>query len=140
MARAKLREVAQAALNDPKQALLDSLGDISGIEIFHNRVLVATYIRPEKTVGGIYIPDRTLAEDRFQGKVGLVIKKGPTAFKDDQDARFGGVDVEVGDWVFYRAGDGFEMFSVDKQDGGTSCRLFNDQQIMGRVSDPALIW
>lgn len=140
MARAKLREIAEQSVDDPKEALLASLGDISGIEIFHNLVLVATYIRPEKTAGGIYLADKTLAEDRFQGKVGLVVKKGPLAFKDDATLKFGGVDVEVGDWVFYRAGDGFEMFSVDKNDGGTSCRLFVDVQLKGRVTDPALIW
>jgi len=140
MARAKLREVAAAAQTDPKQALLDSLGDISGVEIFHSQVLVATYIRPEQTKGGIFLPDNALAEDRFQGKVGLVVKLGPKAFVDDNIATFAGVTVQEGDWVFYRAGDGYELFSVDKKDGGTACRLFEDTQIKGRVADPALVW
>lgn len=142
MARLKLREIAEAAHVDPKRALLDALGDISGVEVFHSLVMVATHVRPAITAGGIHLPDKTLLEDRFQGKVGLVVKMGPLAFKDDEltRARFGGVTVSVGDWVFYRPGDGFEMYSVDPTDGGTSCRLFDDTQIMGRVSDPALIW
>ena len=139
--RAKLREVAQAATRDPKQALLDSIDDISGIEMFHNLVLVATYIEPEKTAGGIIKPDRTLAENRFQGKCALVLKLGPLAFKDDNIARFGGVTLKEGDWVMVRPSDGLELFTVDATgSAGTSCRIFEDINIKGRVSDPALIY
>jgi co-chaperonin GroES (HSP10) len=140
--RAKLREVAQAAAHDPKKALLDSLGDaIADIEVFHNQVLVATYIEPEKTAGGIYKPDRTLAENRFQGKAALVLKLGPLAFKDDNIAKFGGVTIKEGDWVFAYPSDGRELFSVDGSgSSATCCRLFEDINIKGRVSDPALIY
>lgn len=137
MARAKLRELASA--DDPKEAILNELGDLDGLELFHNQVMVATYIRPEKTSGGIFLPDKTLAEDRFQGKVGLVVKLGPLAFVDDAVAKFGDKKLNVGDWVFYRASDGMEMFSVDKT-GGVPCRIFEDTQIKGRVSDPAMLW
>jgi co-chaperonin GroES (HSP10) len=137
--RATLREIAVQA--DPKKALLGALGDMSDWEIFHNLVMVATYIEPEKTPGGIIKPDNTLLENRFQGKVGLVIKLGPLAFKDDNIAKFGGVDVEVGDWVFYSASDGFELYSVEHQKStGTCCRLFEDTRIKGRVADPSLVY
>ena len=139
--RAKLREIAAAAQTDPKQALLDSLGIAADqYEVFHNRVLVATYVAPEKTKGGIIRPDRTLSEDRFQGKVGLVIKVGPQAFVDDGAARFGGVKVEPGDWVSYRPADGTEVFLVDNNGLGTPCRLIEDVHILGRTPDPALIY
>lgn len=139
--RVKLREVAEAAGRDPKQALLDSVGDMSGIEVLHNLVLVATYIEPEKTAGGIYKPDRTLTELRFQGKAALVLKMGPLAFKDDNVAKFGGVELKEHDWVFVRPSDGLEFFKVDATgSAGTSCRLFEDTQIKARVSDPALIY
>lgn len=142
MARLNLRQVAQAAIDDPKKALLDSLGDISGLEIAHNQVMVATYIEPEITPGGIIKPDVALMENRFQGKVGLVVKVGPTAFVDNAilGVEFGSFAVKEGDWVFYRASDGFEMYSVKKGHEGTSCRLLSDTQIKGRVSDPALVW
>lgn len=137
--RPRLREIAQQA--DPKQAILDSLGDLSGIECFHNLVLVATYIEPEKTAGGIIKPDRTLAENRFQGKCALVLKLGPLAFKDDNIAKFGGVELKEGDWVVVRPSDGMELFKVDAGTSeGTSCRLFEDAHIKGRVTDPALIY
>lgn len=140
MARAKLREIAQAAQTDPKQALLDAVGDISGYTLFGPRVLVATYIRPESTRGGIILPDRTLAEDRFQGKVGLVIAKGPLAFVDDDNAKFGGLKAEVGDWVVYRASDGLEMFTLDDGGEGTPCRVMYDQNIIAVVDDPAAVY
>lgn len=135
--RARLRDIAQQA--DPKQALLNSVGDISGIDVFHNQVLVATYIEPEKTAGGIIKPDRTLQENRFQGKAALVLKKGPLAFKDDSVAKFGGKDVSEGDWVFVYPSDGREFFVVDGSQG-TSCRLFEDIHIKAKLSDPGLIY
>ena len=62
--RVLLREIAEASVHDPKQALLSHLGDISGLEVLYNNILVATYIEPEKTVGGVYLPDRSLQESR----------------------------------------------------------------------------
>jgi co-chaperonin GroES (HSP10) len=140
--RVKLREVAQAAQTDPKRALLDALeGCHEGIEIFHNKVLVATYIEPEKTAGGIIKPDRTIAENRFQGKGALVLRLGPLAFKDDGVAKFGGVELEEGDWVLVRPSDGLEMFVSDNSgSAGVTCRLFDDVNILARLSNPALIY
>ena len=138
---ARLRDIAIAASNDPKAALINSLGDVSGFEPFHNLILVATYVAPEKTKGGIIRPDRNLAEDRFQGKVGLVIKVGPQAFVDDSARLFGGVRVQEGDWVMYRPADGLEMFFVNSTGReGTPCRLIEDICIKGRVNDPSMIY
>ena len=140
--RANLRAIAQAANDDPKKALLDAAGPMTDYEVFHNMVLVATYIPSEK-VGSIIIPDRTMAENRFQGKVGLVLKVGPLAFQDDSVAKFGGVKVEVGDWVVYRPSDGPELFIKDwtgQANDGLPCRIFQDTQIWGRVSSPTLIY
>lgn len=140
--RANLREIAQAANDDPRKALLDAAGALEDYEVFHNLVLVATYVAPEKTAGGIIRPDRTLAEDRFQGKVGLVLKVGPLAFVDDSVARFGGVTIAVGDWVTYRPSDGIELFIKDRRKAGDGlpCRLIEDALIKGRVRDPALVY
>ena len=111
-------------------------------EIFHNLVLVATYVPPEK-IGSIIMPDRSMAEARFQGKMGLVLKCGPLAFKDDAAAQFGGVTIEVGDWVLYRPSDGIELFIKDHMglaNDGLACRLLEDSLIKGRVTDPSLIY
>jgi|SRR5579863_6588721 co-chaperonin GroES (HSP10) len=139
--RVRLRDIAAAAAEDPKRAILDVLGDIDGLEIFHNLVLVATYIEPEKTAGGIIKPDRALEENRFQGKGALVLKKGPLAFKDDGVTKFAGADIDVGDWVLVRPSDGWEMFLGGKQEqGGVCVRVFEDIHIKGRVSDPSMIY
>ena len=135
--RAKLREIAAAA--NPKQALLDAVGDMSGVDVFHNLVLVATYIEPEMTAGGIIKPDRALIDNRFQGKAFLVLKKGPLAFKDDTVAKFGGMTVEEGDWVMARPSDGLEFFIVTGGEG-VCCRLYEDVNIKARIADPELVY
>ena len=138
--RARLREIAQAAQQDPVRALIDAVGDVSGIEIFHNLVLVATYVEPEITPGGIIKPDRSMEENRFQGKAALVMGLGPLAFKDDDRTKFGGMKVSIGDWVIARPSDGLEMLKVNLDTGGAYLRLFEDIHIKARVSDPALIY
>lgn len=120
---------------DPKQKLLDTLGDISDIEVFNNDVLVAIYVRPSVTAGGIHLPDAYRDEDKAQGKVGLVVKMGPEAFRDDSGHWFNGVSVNVGDWVWYRVSDGFPV-SV----GGTPCRVLKDTSVRGTTKQPDRIW
>ena len=139
--RVKLREIAESSHLDPRQAVLSAVGDYSGIEVFHNLVLVATYVEPEKTKSGIYLPDRSQEEARFQGKSHLVLKTGPLAFKDDGLAKFGGVNIREGDWVLIRPSDALEFFLVDDTGtAGASCRLVEDICIKCRVSRPDLIY
>lgn len=147
--RVNLRQLADAAAYDPAQALLEAAGDLSDYEVFHNLVLVATYIAPSHIMKGpngedvvFHKPDNALAEDRFQGKAGLVLKVGPVAFQDDSVAKFGGIAVKPGDWVMYRPSDGFELFIRDrrKSNEGLSCRLIEDVFIRGRTTDPSLIY
>jgi co-chaperonin GroES (HSP10) len=120
---------------DPKEDLLNSLGDLSEIEVFNNNVLVAIYIRPTKTKSGIILTDDTIDQDRFQGKVGLVVKMGESACVDPSDNWFKGVKVELGDWVVFRPSDGWSMAF-----NGQPCRLMDDLVIRGRVKHPDMIW
>lgn len=147
--KVNLREIAEAAAFDPAKPLWDAAGDLSDYEVFHNLVLVATYIEPPKVLKGpngediiFHKTDRGLAEDRFQGKVGLVLKVGPTAFQDDGIAKFGGVEAKIGDWVIYRPSDGTELFIRDrrKSNEGLPCRLIEDVFVRGRTKDPSLIY
>src|SRR4051812_15463884 len=100
--RVNLRTLSEAAAADPAKPLIAAAGDLSDYEIFHNLVLVATYIPPPKSLGKdpsgkeiiLHKADNSLAEDRFQGKVGLVLKFGPMAFEDDAATKFGGVKVK----------------------------------------------
>ncbi len=127
-----LREIAGA--KDQRAAILEATAKaVEGIDVLRNRVLVATYVIPEKTAGGIIRIDRTIEESRFQGKVGLILKKGPMAFKFDDTHM--GTEPQVGQWVFYRAADTWECGIA-----GISCRFIHDDFIMGGVIDPESIW
>lgn len=147
--RVNLRELAEAASHDPAKPLREAAGNLQDYEVFHNLVLVATYIPPPKMMKGpngenieFHEPDNAMSENRFQGKVGLVMKVGPTAFQDDSVAKFGGVMIRPGDWVMYRPSDGHELFIRDRRkfNDGLSCRLIEDVFIRGRVTDPSLIY
>lgn len=148
--RANLRAIAATANADPRKNLFKAAGALTDYEVFHNLVLVATYIRPPlmmKDAAGkpveFLFTDTALAEDRFQGKIGMVLKVGPTAFVDGGGRWYGDVTVEPGDWVMYRPSDGIELFIKDhtgKANDGLPCRLLSDEVILGRVTGPALVY
>lgn len=121
--------------DDPKQELLAKLGDLSGIEVFNNAVLVATYVRPTKTKSGIHLPDKYVDEDRYQGKASLVVKTGPEAFKDDTGKWFVGADIKEGDWVALRPSDGWPV-SVN----GVPCRMIEDTAVRMKIDRPDRVW
>jgi len=129
----KIAELSQA--KDPKDALLKAVGDLSQEEVFFNNILVATYIRNERTAGGIIRPQTNVREDEFQGKVGVVIKKGVQAFQDDDQISFDGQNVEVGDWVVYRVGDGFPCTI-----NGIPCRMVTDRAIRMKLTQPDVVF
>jgi len=148
--RANLRSIAEAANADPVANLMAKAGSMTNYTVAHNLVLVATYVRPPRKMKGpdgteieFHYTDKTLAEDRFQGKVGLVLKCGPMAFVDDGATKFGGFKVEPGEWVLYRPSDAMELFikdmTGDKNDG-IPVRLIEDIFIKARVSDPSLVY
>lgn len=121
--------------NDPKKAILDEIGSIDDINVFNNQILVAIYMRPEKTKSGIILTDDTRSEDRYQGKVGLVLKKGATAFVDPDNKWFVDTNVEINDWVYFRVTDGW---SVNVH--GVSCRVLEDTDIRGSIQYPDAVW
>lgn len=128
----KTQAISEAA--DPRKAIQEAVGDLSNYDLFFNQILVGTYVRPEITKGGIIRPNENVKEDEFQGKVGLVLKVGPSAFKSD-DEDFLGQNVEVGDWVVYRASDGWQLTIRD-----TACRILIDRNIRLRIKDPSDIF
>lgn len=120
---------------DPKEAILKELGDISSLEIYNNQVLVAVYVRPEKTKSGILLPGQTRDEDRVQSKVGLVLKLGPSAFDDKTGEWFRDVEISENDWVVFRPSDGWSI-TVNN----VLCRMIDDMNIRGRVDHPDRVW
>jgi co-chaperonin GroES (HSP10) len=119
---------------DPKVKLLDQLGDISDIELFHNQVLLAVYLRPEKTKSGLILTADHLDEDRYQSKVGLLVKQGPLAFEQDGNW-FTGMTFREHDWLIFRPSDGWSI-TVN----GVLCRIFDDISIKGRAPHPDSVY
>lgn len=109
-----------------------SIGDLTDVRIFNNQLLVAIYMRPEKTQGGLYLPDKTRDEDKWQGSAGFVLKKGPLAFKH---VDFEGQNIEPGEVVVYRTSDG-----LPKDINGVHCRIIEDVQVKMVVPNPDMVW
>ena len=128
---------------DPKTAILEKVGDLDGVDVFGSDVLVALYIPPEKTKSGIILADSTRDESRWQGKVGLILKLGNTAYVDDDGNKFR--DINVGDWVVFRPSDGWPfqintMKSRISRESVVDCRVVSDINIRCRVSHPDLVY
>lgn len=130
---ATLEKLSRAA--NPKIGLIAEVGDLSKVSVMSNRVLVAIYIAPEK-VNGVFRATQTIKEDVYQGVIGLVIKKGASAFKDEPETKtyFNGQDVNIGDWVVFRPGDGKRL-----QLRGVDCRMIEDVLIDMVVEDPEIV-
>lgn len=128
--------IAMAHDVDPKEKLLADVGDISDIALFNNQILIATYIRPEKTKGGIIMTDRARDEDKFQSKIGLIVAKGPSAFQEEEGGNwFNGRQLDVGEWIVFRPSDGWSL-TVN----GVPCRILSDTQVKGTVQDVDKVW
>lgn len=122
--------------DNPALGLKLAIGDVSKVDVLSNRVLVAIYIAPEKTKGGLIRATQTIKEDVYQGSVGLVLKKGKMAFEDDDASKtyFHGQSVNEGDWVVFRPGDAKRV-----QINGVDCRMVEDIMIDMVVTDPEII-
>ena len=138
---------AVAGASDQKAEILRWTGDLSGLQMMGDRVLVATYARPEK-IGSIIMPDSVQQEDEYQGCIGLILAAGPSAFQYDGQYRFieplsGETEEEfevrrataapqVGEWCLYRPADGHSI--AIRQ---AACRIFKSECIEMKVNDPA---
>lgn len=119
--------VAMKHEKDPRQIILEELGDISGFEIANNQVLIATYRRPEKTRGGIILTPTNLNEDLFQSKAGLVVAIGPGCqFR---------IPVALHDWVVVRPSDAYAL-----EVNFVHCRLAYDDRISAKIPTPGMVW
>ena len=121
--------------NDPAELLRKQAGDITSVEVFNNQLLVAVYVRPQKTKSGLYLTDKTTDEDKYQSKVGLVLKLGASAFNDTSGEWFEGIEINEGDWIVFRPSEGWSI-TVN----GQLCRMIDDINVKGRVDNPDRVW
>lgn len=120
---------------DPKKDIIDAVGNLDDFKLFNMQVLVGIYIRPQKTASGIYLTDKTTDEDRYQGKVGLILKTGPMAFVEDEPQWFKDMNINVGDWAVFKPSDGWAITI-----NGYACRILDDRAIRGTVERPDMVW
>jgi co-chaperonin GroES (HSP10) len=121
---------------DPREVHFEKAGDLTDVEVFNNQVLVIVYERPEQTASRIIITETVREEDKTQGKVGLIAKLGPNAFKDPSGQwGFDGLDMQVGDWIYFRASDGWAITFNKKL-----CRILDDTNVRGRIQHPDQAW
>lgn len=130
--RRAMDEVSKA--DNPYAEILKKVGDLSSLIVMYNMVLLASYVAPEKTKGGIIRPGSNIEEDIWQGKTGMVLKLGPDAFKDDDDMDFHGQTALKGEWVVFKLGDAWKI-----QVREWPCLLVRDSSIKMKVTDPAII-
>ncbi len=126
---------------DPKQKILDDLGDIfDKIKLTNNQVAVVVYQRPTTTtLGGkdFFLSDETVKEDQYQSKVGLIVAMGPTAFQSNSDWVFAEDDsiFKLHEWVALPPAAANTMMI-----NGILCRVCQDTTIKAWVSDPDIIY
>lgn len=137
-------------IDDPKEVIMSRVSnELDKIpEIYGARLLVATAPSTDMVgkLGLIHATVKNKDEGRWQCKTALIIKLGTTAFKNDPrypayvwpggpDDDTPGPKPTVGDWVFFRVSDGWEIGI-----GGISCRILWDSDVVGRVLDAEAIY
>lgn len=126
---------------DPRQAILDKIGPIPEGVVMFNRILVAIYQPPlvEKTDGGLFLTNTISDDDReeftWQGKAALLVAMGPQAYVDDENTKFYGAAVKVGDWVWSRPSDGLSC-----EINEVPCRVLTERDIVGVLPHPDMVW
>jgi hypothetical protein len=124
---------------DPKQEILAEVGPhLDGIVPLGAYIVAAAYIRPEKTKGGVLLSDYqggARDEDKYQGKVHLLLKCGPLAFYEEEAGNiWGSRKPAVGDWIIIKVSDGMPFLL-----GKRTCRLVFHEAIRMIVNRPDVL-
>lgn len=136
-------EAAEYA-RDPKAYLLKRCARVmKDIKLATNNILVSTFHLPEfanirgpdgKSVQ-FFLADKTVDEAQWQGRVGLLLAKGPLAWKSDDRIDFGGCNYNIGDWVVYDRQDGRQI-SINR----VHCRRLKDVDVWASTTDPMSVY
>lgn len=129
----KIEQISQAA--DPKKGILQAVGDVSGVDVLTDLVLVGTFIRSEKRASGLLLPKEHLQEDEFQGKVGLVLKAGPLAYGEWEDDAERGKNATLHTWVVFAIKDTWPI-----QVNGVACRVVPYDKLRMRLNNPTMVF
>lgn len=135
---ARMKDLAQhKGSNDFKARVTDyTKKALPAIQPLGSDVLVATFVQSEVTSGGIIRPDRVTHEDVWQGRAGLVLAIGPTAFQySDGGYKWEGPKPKVGDWVLFRFADSWDLHLA-----GVGCRIVDANHIRAVIADPETVY
>lgn len=127
---------------DPAEKLINEIGDLSEFIVPFNKILVGLYVRPNKmkikgTDKVFHLSDETVKEDLYQGKAGLILKKGPMAFVDDDRVKFNDLRPDVGDWIAFRPSAGLKI-DIRSKDG--HCILLRDTEVELVIPAPDVVF
>lgn len=131
---------AEEYARDPRQFLLDRCALWTPhCVIMQNLVCCAVYYLPLFDIlpngQRWYRADKTHDEAIWQGKVGLVVGKGPLAFVDEPGINFHGQNVEIGEWVQWDIHDA-RQGTIDR----ISVRYVKDVHIIAKWDDPRIVY
>ena len=121
----KYKEEATQAKEEPTTTNLEQLPNPTGW-----RILVMPFKVKEETKGGIIIAQETLDRARVSTQVGYVLKMGDLCYQDKEKYPTGPWCAEK-QWVIFARYAGSRM----EIDGG-EIRMLNDDEILGKISDP----
>lgn len=130
-----LHKIAEYAANPHRTVLEFITPYLEDIELYPTNIMVATYRRPERTEGGVYLTEKSLDEDMYQGAAGLVLKVGSAAFLETDTVTFAGFKVEPLDWVTFRP-----VHGSAREIAGIHCRFIDPRHIDAKIKDPTLVW
>jgi len=148
--------VARSKLEGPdeqKVSIFERLGDLDQYEMLDDEVLTAIYapsnvafsiVDKDGVKRELITTDNATDEFRWQGKIALVVKVGPTAFKWMNNGQpYEGIKVKKGDWVIYRVSDSAEIFLRGMEHHGKGdyvcCRRIVATNIKMRIKDPRAV-
>jgi len=125
------------------QEARDRIGQwlIDQVDVKFNGILVVMWQRPKaKDLGNgmkLYMPDKVLEEDIYQGNSGMVLKMGRTAYLSDETVTYDDADrVAVGDWVLLRRGEGMSL----KLNGEPCILLSGERGIKAKLPTPDVVY
>lgn len=127
--------VAMKHEKNPRDLIIEAIGDLSEYNIGHTEALVVTYRRPEKTIGGIVLARSTLEEDLYQSKAGLIVRIGAAFNPKDKLSNPIGLQVELHDWVVLRPSDAWAL-----EVNGVHCRHVFHDTIRSIIPQPGMVW
>ena len=119
--------------------LEEEIAKYEGVDPAGYQLLIRVYVPVKITkIGSLLLPDESITklnqDAKFTNLTGLVVKKGPGVYKDNDRYVYTGDYCQVGDWVQFPRASGHSF----AHNGLTSIYMTEDY-VLGKVKDPRTI-